>query len=256
MEIEVYKNCLLRCVGDPANQLLLLVPGFADNGTMFTGLFSTPLVERFRLVAVDLPGFGSSPRNVQIQTLQDFGLFIAELATELRGDRQVGIVGHSVASIISVHACERLQREALGLFSIEGNLTSADAYFSGKAADHARPDEFKAALLREIWARAAAEPILRRYCSSILSADSDAMWLLGNDLRHYSADVSGQQFIALQLPKLVYWSPANVPDETRQWIKGHPLLPNLQFHDSTHWPTVDRPSETAKAIGQFFERKL
>jgi len=255
VDIIVRKNSLLRCAGSHENQTLLLLPGFADNGTMFMGLFDTPLADRFRLIAVDLPGFESSPRDADIGTLHDYGAYVADLATDVAPNRPVGIAGHSVASIIAVLACERLQRRAAGLFSIEGILTSSDAYFSGNAAEHADPSTFKTAFLEDVWARVHAQPILRRYHSSVMMADSVSMWQLGNNAKRMSAvDQPGQQLLALKSRKLYYWSPVNTPDTTRQWIEAHPQLPSRQFHNASHWPTVDQPIETARAMFDFFEQ--
>jgi hypothetical protein len=62
-----------------------------------------------------------------------------------------------------------------GLFSIEGNLTADDAYFSGKAADHDEPISFKRAFLDEIWAMATSQLILRRYHAAATMADAQAV---------------------------------------------------------------------------------
>jgi pimeloyl-ACP methyl ester carboxylesterase len=253
MEITTVNGALLRTAGQDSAPLLLLLPGFADNGTMFAPLFRTRLADKFRLAAVDLPGFGAAPRNEALASLVEFGAYVAELARAITPGQSVGIVAHSVASVIACKACNALGERAIGLFSIEGNLTAADAYFSGKAADHSEAHAFKSAFLDEIWRMADDKPILRRYHAAAEQSDAEAMWRLGRDAMDFSMDnMPGRQLLALQTPKLYYWSPANTPDTTTAWIEAHPELPCQKFNDASHWPSVDHPDETASAISKFF----
>jgi predicted alpha/beta hydrolase family esterase len=53
--------------------------------------------------------------------------------------------GHSLGAAIAVRAAHRLATRVAGVFSIEGNLTQADAYFSGAACRFDDPDLCKEA---------------------------------------------------------------------------------------------------------------
>jgi len=63
MDVALIDDVLVRVAGPRSGRTLLFVHGFADCGVAFTPLFGTPLAERLRLIAVDLPGFGASPRR-------------------------------------------------------------------------------------------------------------------------------------------------------------------------------------------------
>lgn len=135
MDIALADGMFIRMAGRRGSRSLLFIHAVADCGLAFTPLFATPLAETFRLVAVDLPGFGASPRQDDVLTISQHAEAIVMLTRCLASSGPIGLVGHSVGSMIAVEAASRLGEHFGGLFSIEGNLTAEDAYFSGRAAD-------------------------------------------------------------------------------------------------------------------------
>ena len=221
----------------------LCIAGFGDTASMFAPLLDTPLAAACRLAPIDLPGFGAMPPlpRTTLDTLA---------AAVRRRAEQAGatiIVAHSVASIIA----SLVARDAAGpvdtVISLEGNLTAADAYFSGTAADHPDPQAFRSAFLARLQRGADADPILARYRAIVADADPDALWQLGCDARRFSNDhVPGE--VLMQAPRAVYlYNPENCRDETLDWLDRHPL-PRHRLDGASHWPTLDRPDQTAEAI--------
>jgi pimeloyl-ACP methyl ester carboxylesterase len=252
-ELVIRRGALCRESGPPTAPILLLLHGFADSGAMFGPLFLTPLVEQYRLLAIDLPGFGVSPRREGKIGVVAYSEALDELCSDLGSSRPIGLVAHSVASMIAVETAARRLNQLMGIFSIEGNLTADDAYFSGKASGFDDPDAFKHALLDEIWGLAAKQPMLRRYHGGVVMADPIAMWNLGRDAKRLSAsDAAGRAFNAITIPKLYYWSPNNTPLATQRWLNEH-QPPQRQFGNASHWPTIDQPEYTARAISDFFD---
>jgi len=126
-----------------------------------------------------------------------------------------------------------------------------DAYFSGRAADFDDALLFKQRFLDDIWNMAQTRDILRRYFAAAVLADPIALWQLGRDARRMSTgDAPGQAYRRVR-PSLYYWSPANTTETTRQWIANSDL-DQQQFANASHWPTVDQPDETARAIASFY----
>jgi pimeloyl-ACP methyl ester carboxylesterase len=155
--------------------------------------------------------------------------------------------------MVAVEAAPRLGELFGGLFSIEGNLTAEDAYFSGRAADFDDAYIFKQHFLDDIWNMAQTRSILRRYFATALLADPTALWQLGRDARRMSVgDAPGQAYRDVQ-PSLYYWSPANMAESTARWIVKF-NLDRRQFTNASHWPTVDQPNATARAIASFYHR--
>jgi pimeloyl-ACP methyl ester carboxylesterase len=183
MDIALADGMFVRMAGPASGRTPLFVHAMADCGLAFTPLFATPLVEAFRLVVVDLPGFGASPRQNEVLTISQHAEAIVTLVRALDLSGPIGIVGHSVGSMIAVEAASRLDERFGGLFSIEGNLTAEDAYFSGRAADFDDPHGFKQRFLDDLWNMGQAQTILRRFHGTATMADAVAMWSLGRDAR-------------------------------------------------------------------------
>jgi pimeloyl-ACP methyl ester carboxylesterase len=163
----------------------------------------------------------------------------------------IGLVGHSVGSMIAVEAAARLGARFGGLFSIEGNLTAEDAYFSGRAADFDDPDALKQRFLSDLWNMGQERPILRRFHAMATAADALAMWSLGRDARRLSVgDAPGRAYLRVR-PSLYYWSAKSTMPSTRDWIVSSGLA-HQQYTDASHWPMIDQPSATAQAIQAFF----
>lgn len=252
MRIAVRNGMLLREAGEERAPVVVCLHAFADHGAAFVPLFETALATRYRLLAVDLPGFGASPRQDGVGTIEAHGRVLAQLVEALAPGRPIGLVAHSVASCIAVNLAQRLADRLTGLFSIEGNLTADDAYFTGRAANYDDPVQFKTAFLDEIWAMARDNSIMRRYWAAAFMSDSRAMWELGRDAKRISVgDMPGREYQAVRAPTFYYWSPENTSATTRAWIAATNIA-NRQFTGAGHWPMVERPEQTAEEIANFF----
>lgn len=250
MDVALNDGMLVRTAGPTGAPTLLFIHALADCSLAYAPLFATPLAEEFRLVAIDLPGCGASPRRDDVLTIAQHAEVLAALARSLPGP--IGLVGHSVGSMIAVETATRLGERFGGLFSIEGNLTAEDAYFSGRAADFDDPDALKTRFLADLWSMGQERPVLRRFHAMATMADARAMWSLGRDARRLSVgDAPGRAYLGVR-PSLYYWSAKSTMPSTRDWIMNSGL-PHQQFTDASHWPMIDQPSVTAQAIQAFFK---
>ncbi len=136
---------------DARRPCVILIAGFGDGADMYAGLHATALARRRRLHAIDLPGFAGTPRLPRT-TLEALAAHVDGIARRERADT---VVAHSVASIIGSLAARRAGSPIRRLVSLEGNLTAADAYFSGSAAGYPDPGSFRAAFLARLDALAA-----------------------------------------------------------------------------------------------------
>ena len=247
-------GCLLRCAGPVDRTVLILVGGFAENGGMFEPLFSHPVGRRFRLIAIDLPGFGGSPRQADITSLEDHGQLVAQVALRMsRGP--VGLVGHSVGSIVVTHACVALGDHARGLVALEGNLVGADAYYSGVAATFSDPFSFHRFFTDLLVTRGQSDSMLALYGEAVKLCDPMAMWHLGRDA-HRAGDTPGSLLLCLAQEKLFLYCPTNLPPPALAWLEQNPELPRHILENSSHWPTRDQPQEVSRVLIEFFDRLL
>jgi thioesterase domain-containing protein len=235
---------------------LWFVHALGDSSEAFEPLFGTELAREYELVAPDWPlTIGGRP----IGGLDELAAWLVAEIDRRSPVGPVGLVGHSLGAAVAVRAAHGLERVA-GLFSIEGNLTAADAYLSGLAAQLNEPQEYRDHLLARIWASAAAarskrRAALRRYHASVRRAGAESLWRIGRAAKAASRnDGLGLEYEALSVPKLYYWSPDNTPTETQTFIEERRLAA-LTFRGG-HWPMVEQPDATARRLHQFFESVL
>jgi len=170
-----------------------MLAGFGDDSSMFAGLSETPLANTYNLIAINLPGFGT-PALQATATLASLGKFVAAKAREYAATI---VVAHSVASIIASLAANEPDSPITTILSLEGNITAADAYFSGTAAAYKDPNEFKSDFLARLESMVESQPIIKRYHSTVSKADPIALWQLGNDAHRFSAtQVVGELLVA------------------------------------------------------------
>lgn len=253
-DIDIIDGAFLRIVGPKDAPTIMLIAGFPDNGYLFEPLFSCELAKRYRLVSVDLWGFGASPRRSGVNTVTEHAHALAELIVNyIPKEQTVGLVGHSIAATICVKIAEELGDRISGLFSVEGNLTPADAFFTGKATDYDDPHEFKREFLKQVWELGLNSNTYRRYYAGAAVADATAMWRLGCDAKRISIDNEpGKSYKDMTQLSLYYWSKASTPKTTRKWIERSGIN-NQIYTGAGHWPSLEQPNKTANAIAAFFD---
>jgi pimeloyl-ACP methyl ester carboxylesterase len=257
---EVVGGAFVRRAGVERAAALWLVPALGDSGDSFAPLFATRLGTVFELNAPDLPGAGATPAEPGLADFEALGAWVARTIERGSPAGPVGLVGHSLGAAIAVRAALRLGARVAGVFSIEGNLTEADAYFSGAASGFEDPELFKQDLIGRVRALAeeappASRPALWHYHASLTLASADALWRVARSAKAAGADDAlGAEYRALAVPTLYYWSPRNTPVPTQAYLREHAIR-DVVF-DGGHWPMMERPQETAKEIADFFEPLL
>lgn len=210
---------------------------------MFEGLLDTQLAGSYRLLLINLPGFGA-PTLGSETTLDALAGFVADKAEKM-GARI--IVAHSVASIIASLAAAQPRCPITTIISLEGNITADDAYFSGTAADYDDPHTFRTAFLERLSTMATESPVIRRYHQSVSEADPLALWQLGTDARRFSSNyVPGD--VLIEAARVVYlFNPENCPNRTLEWLEDS-TMDRILLESATHWKSVDQPGMLAEKI--------
>lgn len=253
MQIDVLQGALLRVAGQKDAPTIIFLPAFGDSGHCYRDVFATDLAERYRLISVDLWGFGASPTRADIRTFKEFCIALEKLVNTLSMEKPVGLVGHSIAGSMAVEVAYGLNKSVTGVFSIEGNLTPDDAMFTGRASKFDNPEAFKKSFLEDIWKLGHDEDALRHYYSGARMGDATTMWHLGRDVGQVSVgNHLGNRLLNLGVPNFYYWSKKSTPKATQDWIANHDIA-NETYEDAGHWPMVEQPIATAARIGRFFD---
>jgi pimeloyl-ACP methyl ester carboxylesterase len=245
-----------RRAGSAGGPTLWLVHALGDSSRAFSSLLTSSLSSRFELLAPDWPGAAAAPLEPHVADLEGLGAWFARTIEHHTPAVPVGLVGHSLGAAVAVKAARQL-RNVAGVFSIEGNLTEADAYLSGLAATFEVPEGYRNHLLGRVRAMAEAAGSTRgealwRYHESLTAAAPEMLWRIGRSAAAASrGDALGDEYRALSVPTLYYWSRETTPPATQDYIRRH-TCPNVEFVGD-HWPMIEQPHETANQVASFFQ---
>ena len=215
-----------------------MIAGFGDNSSMYAPLLATDLADRHKLVPLDLPGFGAEPLEVET-TLAALAQFVAEKAKTHSADT---IIAHSVASIIASLAARTEGSPLTHIISLEGNLTAEDAYFSGRAAEHANVASFGDWFLPRLAKKSEGDPILARYAEEVAKADPKALWELGCDAKRFS-DRKHPGEALREAGRVTYiFNRENCAQSSLDWLEKSGMH-IIELPGASHWPTIDQPQE-------------
>jgi pimeloyl-ACP methyl ester carboxylesterase len=224
---------------------MLLIAGFGDDASMYSSFGNTPLAETYRLLPLNLPGFGA-PALEERTSLDALGRVVADAAKA--ADATV-VVAHSVASIIASLAAQLPDCPLNTILSLEGNLTAEDAYFSGTAANYDSPVDFRAAFLERLDKMAADNPVIARYRERVSQADPPALWQLGSDARRFSDRNIPGEVLSKAAQVTYFYNPDNCPEATLRWLDDNPM-DRVLLEGASHWPSVDQPHMLAERISE------
>ena len=226
--------------------------GFGESSLSFREVFLSELTEPYSLFVPDLPGFGVSPPQPDRMSLEAAAEVTLGLISALSHNSPILLVGHSLGSVIATWVARQLGETARGVFSIEGNLTRSDGYFSALAAKFERADAFHRHFLDMIYERAAKSDAYQRYFASVRLASPEAMMAWGHSSAQLGeAGTHGTDFATLPCAKLYYWSAESTPEETQRFIVEHGI-PNRQYAGAGHWPMVETPDAFYSDMSAFF----
>jgi pimeloyl-ACP methyl ester carboxylesterase len=87
--------------GKPNKQLMLLIHGWSSSWYAMSPLIN-PFERRYHCVAVDLPGFGNSPKSDKPASMEHYADLLANFIAQISPNRPAVVVGHSMGGMISV----------------------------------------------------------------------------------------------------------------------------------------------------------
>lgn len=112
--------------GHPNRQVALLIHGWSSSWYAMSPLIGL-MSQRFRVMAVDLPGYGKSPKLDKRTTIEDYVDLLADLL-EAEADGPVVLIGHSMGGMIGSHMAIKypalVERMVLICPTITGKLST------------------------------------------------------------------------------------------------------------------------------------
>jgi pimeloyl-ACP methyl ester carboxylesterase len=109
-----------------SRRVALLIHGWSSSWYALSPLMPM-LSERFRCLALDLPGYGDSPRMRERTTIAGYADLLAGLIQQVSPDQPVTLIGHSMGGMISLTLTQRhpqlVERMVLLCPTISGKLS-------------------------------------------------------------------------------------------------------------------------------------
>lgn len=85
-------------------KLIVLLHGWGDNARGLANL-NAQLSKNYRVVALDLPGFGGTQLPPGVWDLDDYANFVRDFMTKLGLDQTFALIGHSNGGAIAIRGC-------------------------------------------------------------------------------------------------------------------------------------------------------
>lgn len=159
---DLVTNCDLTGTG----KLVLLLHGWGDSLQGMHEL-QAALTKHYRVLAIDLPGFGSTEAPKDVWSLDNYSHFVSDLLKKLELDKPYAVIGHSNGGALSIRAISLglLKPERLVLLAASGIRDSKVAKRlafkvlakTGNAATLWMPDRYRQALRKSLYGAAGSD---------------------------------------------------------------------------------------------------
>jgi pimeloyl-ACP methyl ester carboxylesterase len=230
-------------------KLVLLLHGWGDSAAGLSGL-QKALAPKFQVVALDLPGFGSTEAPKGVWGLDDYANFVAHFLTKVDFKPPHVLVGHSNGGAIALRGLGKgeLSADKLVLLASAGirgtykGRVKVLRYITkfGKALTMPLPKSIKAKLRRKVYKTVGSDMLVAEDLQETFKK------VVTDDVR---ADAA-----RLTLPTLLIYGEDD--EATPLWFGQilHELIPGSTLEvlpDAGHFVHLDRPAEVTKAIQEF-----
>ncbi len=162
----VVDDLLTNCDLSGKGKLILLLHGWGDN---LQGLkhLQAALSKKYRVLSIDLPGFGSTEAPKTVWSLDNYGYFIANVLTKLELDQPYAVIGHSNGGAVAIRSISLkiLTPDKLVLLAASGIRNSKSAKRvafqvlakTGNAATIWMPERYREALRKSLYGAAGSD---------------------------------------------------------------------------------------------------
>jgi pimeloyl-ACP methyl ester carboxylesterase len=230
-------------------KILVLLHGWGDTAAGLKGL-QTALARHYKVVAVDLPGFGGTESPKSVWGLDDYAAFVAHFLEKIAAGPVVAVVGHSNGGAIAIRglANGKLQADKLVLLASAGirgtykGRVKLLRYITkaGKALTTPLPKSIKQKLRKKVYSTVGSDMLVAEQLQETFKK------VVTDDVRSDAARLT-------QPTLLVYGeqdesTPVWYGETYHEVINGSTLevLPG-----AGHFVHLDRPTEVTKAIEEF-----
>jgi len=247
-------DCIDEGNGDTT---LLFVHGWCINKTYWLKQVAK-FKKNYRVVAIDLPGFGKSGKNRTVWNNKNFSADISATIAQL-DLKNVVLIGHSMAGDIIIQAAIDNPSRVIGLIGVDNLKTVGVKYTPGKKdkeeyekAVYAIKHDFKNFAVKyvddELLYKTTSANIRKKVLNDVANADSviAAACLLQDDFDEASKLV--------QTRKKIYLINSDVtPTDTSGFIAKNIPFKITYVHATGHFPMIEKPAEFNSRLEEILE---
>ncbi len=230
-------------------KVVVLVHGWGDDVRTFHDLQQL-LSEKYDVIAVDLPGFGSTQPPTGVWGLEDYAHFIAAFVHKLSVKDIYAVLGHSNggAVVIKALATGSLQADKVVLLASAGirdtggtkRLALKTLAKLGKPILQLLPNEKRQAVRRRFYGTIGSDLMVAEHLQETFKKT------VRQDIQ---ADAR-----KIQQPVLLIWGEHDTAVPLSDGVKLAQLIPNSELkiiHAAGHFVHHDQPVQVASLIGEF-----
>lgn len=213
---------------------------------------------RYRVVAVDLPGFGRSGKNRKSWTAQDFGKDIGAVMAGL-DLKNVILVGHSMSGAVAVETALQNPGRVIGLVGVDNfkNLGYVEApadkaeaakFYKG-AREHFR-DSITAYINQALFSPSTNAAVRQRVVTDMTGADS---LIAVEALERVDAYPLYEKLVAYQKP-LYLINSSFTPTDTAAFSKKQVRYFLFDMGPTGHYPMIEKPDTFNVLLSRAIEK--
>lgn len=229
---------------------VVMLHGWGSRAMVFTTLIKH-LSERYRVTAVDFPGFGGSEEPGEVWGVEDYASWAEALFQKLDIKNPL-LIGHSFGGRVSLILASRLELHGLVLIGTPGLILPKRRKVSKKARAFQRVKKL-ASLLPPSLKERLIEKAVQKYGSIDYRNASPLMRevmkkVLSQDLKEYCSRVSQ--------PTRLIWGETDQETTLEVAEKMNELIPNSTLKvldESGHFPFIDKPDHFTSEVDLFLQ---
>jgi pimeloyl-ACP methyl ester carboxylesterase len=238
-------NLFYEITGDDL-RTITFIHGLGSESRFFSKLREYGGFQNYRLLLIDLLGFGRSDKPEQFDYAMSSQAEVCIRLFDFLGIQETVLVGHSMGGVIGQLIAERFPVSEF--INCEGNLILADCKTSAEISRKGLP-EFETAGFDELKGGAAGTPFYEGYCQTTAYAMYHSARQLVESCQNGNLL---DRFVKLPLPKLyVYGQRTQGKRKSEQSLIAHGVAIKY-IPDSGHNMIIENPDEFYRVAADFF----
>lgn len=247
----VVDNLVTNCELTGSGKLVLLLHGWGDSLQGMEDLHRN-LAKHYRVLSVDLPGFGSTEAPKDVWNLDDYSNFVADLLKKLDLPNLYAVVGHSNGGAILIRAISLglLKPKKVVLLAASGVRSNQYAKRfafkvmakTGNAATIWMPEKYRQALRKSLYGAAGSDLLVMPQLQETFKKT------VRQDVQDDASTIS--------MPTLLIYAHDDqaVPSSSGQ--RYQQLIANSRLeiiHEAGHFVHLDQPDKVTSLIEEFLK---